>query len=166
MNHRAATVTDIPAIVALTNRAFLAEAFCVSGDRTDDADIRQRFSDGTFYVADHIAPGEGLAASVFCSVENGRGYMGLLSVDPQLQGRGLSRFLLNAVEHHCREAGCHFLDITVVNARDDLFPIYNKLGFTPMDVLPFPVPERALRPLTLVKMTKPLRPPQTATLPG
>ena len=93
-------------------------------------------------------------------MEHARGYLGLLAVDPDAQGQGLARKLLAAVEQQCREGGCNFLDITVVNVREDLFPIYATLGFAACDVLPFPVPERALQPLHLVKMTKPLLPPR------
>ena len=155
---RSANIDDVSAIVTIINRAFLAEAFCVSGDRTDATDIRQRFTNGVFFVIDDPADRTRLVGSVFCSVENSRGYLGLLSIDPDAQGQGYSRTLVAAVERHCRSAGCNFLDITVVNARDDLFPFYAKLGFAACDVLPFPVPERARQPLHLVKMTKPLLP--------
>jgi GNAT superfamily N-acetyltransferase len=148
----------VEAIVEITNRAFLAEQFCVTGDRTDAADIRQRFATGVFFVADDPADRAHLLGSVFCSVENSRGYLGLLAVQPDAQGRGYSRVLLAAVEKYCRDAGCNFLDITVVNVREDLFLLYARLGFAASDLLPFPVPERATQQLHLVKMTKPLLP--------
>jgi GNAT superfamily N-acetyltransferase len=156
---RSATIDDLDAIVAITNHAFLAEQFCVTGDRTDAADIRQRFTAGRFFVIDEAPDRARLAGSVYCAVDGTRGYLGLLAVHPAAQGRGHARTLLAAVEQHCRDAGCNFLDITVVNVRADLFPLYAKLGFAAMDVLPFPVPDRARQPLQLVKMTKPLRPP-------
>ena len=160
---RAADIGDLDSIVDVTNRAFVSEQFCVTGDRTDAADIGHRFATGIFFVVDDLSGRTRLHGSVFCSVDNSRGYLGLLSVDPDAQGLGHSRMLVAAVEQHCRNAGCHFLDITVVNARDDLFPFYAKLGFAAFDVLPFPVPERARQPLHLVKMTKPLLPPSQMT---
>lgn len=155
---RTATLDDVNAIVTVTNRAFVREQFCVTGDRTDAADILQRFSAGVFFVIDDPADGNRLLGSVFGSMENSRGYLGLLSVDPDAQGLGYSSKLVAAVEQHCRNAGGQFLDITVVNKRDELFPFYAKLGFAACDVLPFPVPDRARMPLQLIKMTKPLRP--------
>ena len=160
---RNADIGDLNAIVDVTNRAFVSEQFCVNDDRTDAADVRHRFATGIFFVVDDPSNRTRLHGSVFCSAENSRGYLGLLSVDPDAQGQGLSRTLVTAVEQHCRNAGCNFLDITVVNARDDLFPFYAKLGFAAVDVLPFPVPERARQPLHLVKMTKPLLPPPRMT---
>ncbi|MEQ1519439.1 MAG: GNAT family N-acetyltransferase, partial [Usitatibacteraceae bacterium] len=137
---RTASLDDVDTIVAITNRAFLAESFCVRGERTDAADIRQRFSVGVFFVADDPADPTRLLASVYCSVENSRGYLGLIAIQPDAQGSGYSRILLSAVEQYCRNADCQFLDITVVNVRDDLFQISAKLGFAAFDVVPFPVP--------------------------
>lgn len=163
---RTATIADLNAIVQVINVAFLSEAFCVTGDRTDADDIRHRFETGVFYVIDDPADPARLHSAVFCSVANSRGYLGLLSVHPDAQGQGHARTLVTAVEQHCREAGCNFLDITVVNVRDNLFPFYARLGFAAFDVLPFPLPERARQPLQLVKMTKPLVALSQLTLSG
>ena len=144
---RIATDADIDEIVCVTNRAFLAEAFCVRGDRTDAVDIRNRFASGMFFVIDdpaNLGCGSRLLASVYCAIINGRGYLGLISVQAEVQGLGLSRQLVGAVEQRCRDAGC---------------------SFVACDVLPFPMPERALQPLLLVKMTKPLREPAQLSLP-
>jgi predicted N-acetyltransferase YhbS len=156
---RLATTNDIAEIVRLTNEAFQAEAFCVSGDRTDDEDIAARLSTGVFFVVDHEVQAQRLIASVYAAMVNGRGYLGLIAVAPSHQGLGLSPALVERVEEHVRAAGAQFLDITVVNVRRDLFGYYAKFGFAPCDVLPFPVPERAREPLQLIKMTKPLAPP-------
>lgn len=157
---RTAAIEDLNGIVTITNRAFLCEQFCVTGDRTDAADIGRRFEIGKFFVVNDPTNNHRLLGSVFCSVDNARGYLGLLSVDPDAQGRGHSRLLVAAVEQYCRGAGCNFLDITVVNIRDELFPFYARLGFAAFDLAPFPAPELARMPLQLVKMTKPLLAPK------
>ena len=165
---RVATEADVDEIVRVTNVAFLAEAYCVRGDRTDAVDIRNRFASGMFFVIDdpgNVGVGSRLLASVYCAIINGRGYLGLIAVDAKAQGLGLSRLLVGAVEQRCRDAGCSFIDITVVNVREALFAFYAKFGFVACDVLPFPLPERALQPLLLVKMTKPLRAPAQLSLP-
>ena len=162
---RFATETDIDALVRLINLAFRAESFCVSGDRTDRRDILARMGAGRFLVIDNTKS-DSLLAAVYCAVQGVRGYLGLLSVDPAAQGQGLARRMVLAVEENLREANCNFVDLTVVNARDDLFPIYQQLGFAANDVVVFPVPERALRPLHLVRMTKALHPPAKLRPPG
>jgi hypothetical protein len=45
---RVADIGDLDAIVDVTNRAFVCERFCVTGDRTDAADVRHRFAAGMF----------------------------------------------------------------------------------------------------------------------
>ena len=155
---RPATDADIDKLVRVINRAYLAEAFCVSGDRTNTADIRARRKVGCFLVIDDPADPSRLIGSVFISISDGRGYLGMLAVDPDAQGRGLSRLLVTAVEDFCRLAECGHLDLTVISVRENLFPFYARLGFSRLAVVDFPEPDRMLMPLHLVKLTKPLAP--------
>ena len=80
----------------------------------------------------------------------------MLAVDPDHQGRGLGRALVLAVESRCRNAGCRFLDISVVNLRTELPAFYRQFGFAPYGTAPFHDPETLTRPAHLVLMTKPL----------
>jgi len=110
-----------------------------------------------------VAPDEAdparLSGSVFLRpAGEARWYLGLLSVDPALQGRGLGRALVGAAEAFCRDAGGKFLDLTVVSARRELFGFYGGLGFAANDVLPFRAPEKLKVPCHLVKFTKALIP--------
>ena len=162
---RQASVADVDALVTLTNLAFRAEDFCIIGDRTNAPDIRARFAAGTFLVVDS-ADGASLIASVYAAITGQRGYLGLLAVHPATRGLGLSARLVQAVEERCREAGCNFVDLTVINVRENLFPFYAKLGYATADVLPFPLPEVARVPMHLVKLTKALHPPTQLAAPG
>lgn len=155
---RIAIPSDIDEIVRVTNRAYVAEQFCLKGDRTDAADVSLRMESGRFLVIDDPTRPGLLRGLVYLSVAEDRGDLGTLSVDPSFQGLGLAKALVTAVEDHCRREGCRFLDISVVNLRKELFPFYAKLGFTPNAILPFPRPEKMLEPLHLIKMTKPLCP--------
>ena len=85
-----------------------------------------------------------------------RGFFALLSVDPDYQGRGLARRLVEAVETHCRSAGCTSLDLDVVNLREELPAFYDRLGFKPIATAPFPQPHKLKRDAHLVLMSKPL----------
>ncbi len=156
---RVAVPADIPEIVRLTNLAYLVEAFCIAGDRTDAADVAYRMGTGTFLVIDGEPASKQLLAAVYLAFpKEGRGYLGTLAVDPSAQGKGFSRRLVEAVEARCRAAGCAFLDITVVNLRKELFPFYTKMGFAASDIRPFPRPEKLIQPCHLVQMTKAMRP--------
>ena len=85
-----------------------------------------------------------------------RGYFGMLSVNPALQGRGLGRRLVDAAENYARAQGCTAMDIRVVNLRTELLPFYRKLGYAETgEVEPVDDP-RALQPFHFVTMSKPL----------
>ena len=155
---RIATAEDLPELVRVINAAYLAEAFCISGDRTHAEEVRGLMAAGVFLVLD-AHPGR-LQGSVFVRRDGDvRWYLGLLSVDPDRQGLGLGRALVEAAEAYCRCEGGKFLDLTVVSARKELFGFYARLGFHANDVLPFRVPEKLKVPCHLVRFTKALIPP-------
>ena len=153
---RVAGASDIEAIVRVTNRAYEVEQFCLRGDRTDAADVGALMTAGQFLVVDDPTKQLPLRGSAYLSITETRGYLGLLSVDPTCQGTGLARALVKAVEERCRQAGCQFLDLSVVNLRRELFPFYVRFGFSPTTILPFPKPDKVLQPLHLIHMTKAL----------
>lgn len=154
---RIATPEDIPELVRVINAAYVAEAFCIQGDRTHAEEVRGLLGTGVFLVRER---GGRLQGSVFLRREGAiRWYLGLLSVDPAHQGLGLGRELVEAAEAYCRCEGGKFLDLTVVSARKELFGFYARLGYAPNDVLPFRVPEKLKVPCHLVKFTKALSPP-------
>ena len=67
MTVREASDADVPAIVTLVNRAYLAEAFIVHGGRTNERDVRARLEapDSAWLVIEHAAPHAGLAGTVW-----------------------------------------------------------------------------------------------------
>jgi GNAT superfamily N-acetyltransferase len=153
---REATALDIPEIVRITNHAYVVEAFCLQGDRTDPAGVAELMESGRFLVL----PGEEgrLKGSVFLKPEGERWYLGLLAVAPECQKQGIGGAVMKAAEAYCRERGGRFLDLTVVNLRKELFAFYGRLGFHPYDVKPFPRPSKMIVPIHLVAMTKALVP--------
>jgi GNAT superfamily N-acetyltransferase len=152
---RYGTAEDIPEIVRIINSAFRVEDFFVDGDRTNYADIAGRMADPRvrFLVVDADRSGR-LAAAVVVDVNGSRGHFAMLSVDPPLQGRGLARVLMNAVEDHCRGARCDTVEIEVVNLREELPAFYDAMGYAPSDTAPFPDKAKLRRDAHMVRMTK------------
>jgi GNAT superfamily N-acetyltransferase len=80
----------------------------------------------------------------------------MLSIDPEHQGRGLARLLIDAVESRSRAAGCPRMKIHIVNLREELPPFYRRLGYVETGTLPFPILEETTRPCHFIVMTKAL----------
>ena len=152
---RSATEDDIPEIVRIINAAFRVEDFFIDGDRTNHADIAARMGDPRvrFLVVDADLPGT-LAAAVVVDVHDSHGHFAMLSVDPPLQGRGLARVLMNAIEDYCRSAGCETVEIEVVDLREELPAFYDKMGYAPTDTAPFPDKGKLRRDAHMVRMVK------------
>ena len=157
---RTATADDAQAIAGLINEAFLVEAFFKIGDRTSAAEILQLMREGEFIVLEDDAVSVSspwMAGCVYLTCHGDRAYFGMLSIDPARQRKGFGRRLIDAAEARARHRGCRFMDIHIVNLREDLTPYYRSLGYTETGTLPFSQPERASQPCHFIVMSKELR---------
>jgi GNAT superfamily N-acetyltransferase len=127
---------DVPALVRLINAAFVVEQVVFDGDRVDDLGVQAYMSGGTFLLAEDSS---GLAGCVYVETHEGRSYLGLLSVQPARQGKGLGRQLVAAAENLARESGSRVMDLRVISARgEQLMPFYQRLGYEFVRTEPFP----------------------------
>ena len=154
---RTADAADAEAITRLINAAFQVERFFLDADRIDIQEVRSRLGTGKFILAE----ANGATGCVYVEPGGDRAYLGLLSVDPALQRSGIGKRLVNAAEDHCRAAGCHFMDLRIVNLRSELPPFYRKLGYTENGTAPFPENARPKLPCHFLIMSKRLTPPKT-----
>ena len=151
---RQAGAGDVAALTGLINLAFQVERFFKKGDRTTEDHVRTLLGTGVILIAEDEAGG--LAGSTYVEIRDDHVYIGMVSVNPRHQGRGLGRTLMTAAEAHGRAAGCRVADITVVNLRTELLPFYRKLGYVENGTEPFPDAEAITRPCHLIAMSKPL----------
>jgi hypothetical protein len=63
---------------------------------------------------------------------------------------------MSAAEDHCRRAGCSWVDLYVVNLREELPLFYSRLGYFENGALPFPSGVTTKLPCHFVRMTKAL----------
>jgi N-acetylglutamate synthase-like GNAT family acetyltransferase len=153
---RLAESQDAEAIVAVINAAFRrAEAFLIDRDRIDPETVRLLFEKGKFLVADSEDSGV-LAGCVYVELKHDRAYLGLLAVDPQRQKGGLGSQLMTAAENYCARSGCRFMDLRIVNVRQELPSYYRKRGYVKTGTAPFPAELNPKVPCHFVEMSKPL----------
>jgi GNAT superfamily N-acetyltransferase len=161
---RAATLADVTELVRLINLAYMVEAGMFRGDRTNDADVRDRMAkpNAAILTFDDAGSNGRLAGSVYVQMRGDRGYFGMLAVDPSQRGRGLGRALVHAAEEHARSLGCAAMDLDVVHLRRELTTFYGPLGYTAIDEVPYPLPEDTNLQVRLIRMTKPIGLPALA----
>jgi N-acetylglutamate synthase-like GNAT family acetyltransferase len=153
MTVRYAEKRDVPALVHLINTAYEAERFFVTGDRTNAKEIDRLLTEGAFTVA--VGASDVLIGCGHVEMRGDRAYFGMLSVRPDLQGQGIGRALVAAIEADARAAGAGHMDIAVVNLREDLLRFYARLGYAGTGTAPY-VHRPVLQPCHFVRMTKPL----------
>ncbi len=155
-----AEAADTDRLMRLINAAFEVERSFKSADRVDMRELKELMRTGRFLVL--VDEAGALAGCVYVRVndEDGerRGYLGLLSVDPARQGLGLGRRLMDAAEAHARERGARVMDLSVVNIRHELPPLYARLGYVESGTAPWPAEKagHVNTPVHFVVMSKTL----------
>lgn len=132
---RRARLDDAPALATLVNRAYEVERSFVDGDRTNADEIAKLVASGTFLVLEH---GAVLAAAVYVDPWRADGgYIGMLSVDPALQGMGLGTRLVRIAEAMCEAMGASQVRLRIVNLREELARWYKSLGYQEVGTAPY-----------------------------
>jgi GNAT superfamily N-acetyltransferase len=153
MDIRVATASDIPTLERLINAAFVVERFFKVGDRISAEGVRTQQVKGTFLLLERDGDPIG---TVYVELRGDRGYIGMLSVDPQRQGGGYGRALMAAAEDYCRRNGARHADLRIVNLREELPSFYRHLGYVESGTESFSEPAQATQPCHFLLMTKPL----------
>jgi ribosomal protein S18 acetylase RimI-like enzyme len=159
---RRARPDDAPALAQLVNRAYEVEGFFVEGNRTTPGEIALLVAKGTFLVLERSVETEDddadpvLAAAVYVDHGPDGGYIGMLSVDPALQGQGLGTRLVRIAEAMCEAMEATSVRLRIVNLREELARWYRSLGYEEVGTFPYDRPVK--QPCHFVEMTKQLVP--------
>ena len=151
---RVATSADAAKITSVINAAFrIVEEFFIDANRITQAEVEKLLDKGAFLLAE---TDDQLDGCVYVELRGERSYLGLLSVDPGRQQGGLGSLLMNAGESYCRERGSHFMDILIVNLREELPAFYRKRGYVENGTTPFPEDVETKVPCHFITMMKSL----------
>ena len=162
---RLAQLEDAEKITTVINSAFRgAEQFFVDADRVDVAEVLNFLSSGKFLLAEsehtllgcvYIEPRH-LDSNRSSAQSPDRAYLGLLAVGPAHQQSGVGSMLMDAAEDYCRALGLSFMDIKVVNLREELAGFYRKRGYVQTGTSAFPAEVKTKLPCHFIDMSKPL----------
>ncbi len=151
---RFASSVDTPALIALVNAAYQVEKFFKIGERTDEAEIAALLASGRFLLLEQAGA---LTGCVYVELRGERGYLGMLAVSPAYQKQGIGTRLIAAAEEFCREMGCRTMELTVVDLRTELPPLYGRFGYHVTGTAPFPADIMPVKlPCSFLVMSKPL----------
>ncbi len=134
-----ATKEDIPALVTLVNSAYrgdasrkgwTTEADLLLGEfRTDAASLEHIFSSADNAILKYTTEDGSIAGCVYLQKQGEKLYLGMLSVNPELQAGGIGKQLMQASEEYAKEIGCHTITMTVISVRKELIAWYLRRGY-------------------------------------
>ena len=169
---RPATRADLAALHPLVERAYRGdsarqgwthEADLLGGQRTDLASLTGIVADPHQRILLAFDGGALLGCVQISDKGQGLAYLGLLSVDPDLQAGGLGKRLMAAAEAEAVSTfGARRMEMTVIRQRAELIAYYERRGYAltgeerpfPMDDERFGLPQR--RDLAFVVLAKDL----------
>ena len=143
-----ATETDIAALVTLVNSAYrgesskqgwTTEADLLDGSRTDAATLFLEMQNPNQQFLKAVDPFNNLIGCVSLVNKNNLLYLGMLTVQPTIQAKGIGKALLDAAETTAISLGLHTIEMTVISVRTNLIEWYIRKGYQPTgETLPFP----------------------------
>jgi GNAT superfamily N-acetyltransferase len=148
LTFRAATAADLDALVALVTSAYrgdvskqgwTTEADFLDGNRIDREVLARDLVRPRSRVLVAERDGVMLACAHVCE-EDGAGYFGMFSVQPDLQGGGVGKAVLAEAERIVRdEWRLPAMRMTVIDIRNELIAFYERRGYALTGIKkPFP----------------------------
>ncbi len=148
-----ATSEDIPSLEKLLNSAYrgedskkgwTTEADLLKGDlRTDAATLDKLMqTPGAAFLKYANDQGQ-VEGCVFLQKKEKRLYLGMLSVSPMIQAKGVGKELMAAAEEYARDKHCCSIFMKVISVRKELIAWYERKGYYKTgETEPFPDDDR------------------------
>ena len=130
--------TDVPELNVLVNSAYrgetskkgwTSEANLVDGIRIDEETLNGYFDDPAITILKNTDEDGQITGCVYLEEQAPKLYVGMFSVSPALQAKGIGRDLLQAAEAFARQINCQVLTMTVISIRLELISWYERRGF-------------------------------------
>jgi ribosomal protein S18 acetylase RimI-like enzyme len=167
MKIKKATSKDLPQLVTLINGAYrgddskkgwTTEADLLDGIRTDTDSLEQMITKKDAVILLSFNGKNILTGCVYLEKMNSKMYLGMLSVSPREQAKGIGKQLLIEGEKYALQQKCSIIEMTVISVRTELILWYQKHGYNNTgETKPFPtdikfgIPKQPLEFIVLQK---------------
>ena len=166
-NISVAGIEDIEKLMLLVNSAYRGdaakkgwthEANLIKGElRTDERSLEKMITNPNATVLKY-EDSDQIMGCVYLEKKNIALYLGLLTVSPDLQAKGIGKKLLKAADEYAILNNCNKIEMTVISARTELIAWYERNGFHQTNQRqPFPNDEHfgtPVKPIEFVVMEK------------
>ena len=132
-----ASLSDVPELNKLINSAYrgetskkgwTTEAHLLDGIRIDEQTIYKYLEHPNIIILKNTDEGQ-ITGTVYLEIRGSKLYVGMFSVSPLVQNKGVGRELLLAAEAYAKLLNCHTLTMTVISTRQELISWYERRGF-------------------------------------
>jgi ribosomal protein S18 acetylase RimI-like enzyme len=136
-NIKRASLKDAEALAKLVNSAYrgesskqgwTTEADLLDGSRIDPETIVSHMENPDTLILKYVAANKILGCVELNRINNAL-YLGMLTVQPDLQGKGIGKELLKAAEVEATEQKCNCIFMTVISVRSTLIDFYVRHGY-------------------------------------
>lgn len=165
-----AGLEDVSELNRLVNAAYRGEsstagwtheADLLEGIRIDEEQLASIINRKDTFLLKYTED-KNIAGCVLLEKQGEELYLGMLTVNPLLQAKGIGKALLSSAENKARETGCKKIKMTVITLRTELISWYKRHGYSDTGARePFPVQDSKWGtprlPLQFMVMEKELR---------
>lgn len=163
-----AAITDSSEIINLVNgsyrgeeskKGWTTEAYLLEGIRIDEPTLLEYFNTPNVSLLKYTDEATGkITGSVYLEIKGVQLYLGMLSVSPLSQAKGIGKILLKEAEVFAKQHSCHAIAITVISTRLELISWYERRGYQATgNVIQFPTDVKfgiPKQPIVLIEMKK------------
>jgi ribosomal protein S18 acetylase RimI-like enzyme len=135
-----ATIKDIPALVELVNSAYRGDAArqgwthevdLISGTvRIDENSLKEIIEKPHAVILKCTDAADNLVGCVYLDKQADKLYLGMLSVSPNIQAKGVGKRLLQAAEEYAYQHQIYRIVMTVIDVRKELIAWYERNGYS------------------------------------
>lgn len=132
-----ADLSDVATIANLVNSAYrgdhakkgwTTEADLIDGTRTDAAALADIVKKPDTTILKYEDDGK-IIGCVELKITGDKVYLGMLTVEPSIQGGGIGKKMLAAAEDFAKAKGCKAVYMTVITIRKELIDWYKRHGY-------------------------------------